>query len=112
MGNSGKEERSHYHDMLLKYSQAGVTPGTFTAGRGATSSWEAGAEAGRGLEEGSTCWRGESLFREGSGDPAWLACGVSGAGREMILEYGLQPLVRTVSVRGRTMGFCWLNGTL
>ena len=40
VGNSGKEERFHYRDMLLKYSQAGATPGTFTAGQGTTSSWQ------------------------------------------------------------------------
>lgn len=71
-----------------------------------------GLRVGRDLKKEGTCCRGESLFREGSGDPAWRAWGVSGAGREMILEYGLQPLVRTVSARIRTMGFCWLNGTL
>lgn len=113
--------------MLLKHSQAGVTPGTFTAGRGAgppllgrlglrlggALKKEAPAGEGRSPPARERCLQEKTEpFREGSGDPAWRACGVSGAGREMILEYGLQPLVRTVSVWVRTMGFCWLNGTL
>lgn len=54
MCNSEKEERSYYHDMLLKYSEASAARGPFTAGSGAGPPLlgRGRAEVGLRLEEG------------------------------------------------------------
>lgn len=131
MCNSVKEERSYYHDMLLKYSEPSAASGTFTAGWGAGPPLlgRGGAEVGLRLEEGRHLLeRAEEpsspgrmftkLWHEKTGpvkggvrSPCLPACGVPGAGREMILESELQPVVRAMSPQVREMGFCGLNET-